>query len=102
MISSPFGCANKLLEDLRLRDMSRIGDFSYLVRFQNESVKRRSGLPSVPLDLCIHALVNVERRDVDPGILQRLPDPTRNIDRARRVAVNAHGVGPHLDHLAGD
>ena len=27
MISSPFGCANTLLEDLRRRDTSRTGDF---------------------------------------------------------------------------
>ena len=84
------------------RDMSLIGDFSHLARFQNGSVRCRSGLPTGPLDLCIHALVHVERRDVDPGILQRLPDPTANLDRARRVAVNAYGIGPHLDHLAGD
>ena len=30
MISSPFGCANKLLEDLTRRDTSRAGDFSHL------------------------------------------------------------------------
>ena len=59
MISSPFGCANTLLEDLRLREMSRIGDSSHLVRFQSESVKRRSGRPTGPLDLCIHALVHL-------------------------------------------
>ena len=30
MISSPFGCANKLLEEFSRRDTSRTGDFSHL------------------------------------------------------------------------
>ena len=99
MIPSPFGCANKLLRELRRRDMSLIGDFSHLARFQNGSVRCRSGLPTGLLDLCIHALGYVERRDVDPGILQCLPDPTSNLDRARRVAVNAHGTSTRHHHL---
>ncbi len=41
--------------------------------------------------------------DVDPGILKACPDPTPGSDRARRVAVNAHGVqcGKILIALAG-
>ena len=102
MISSPFGCANTLLKDLRCRDTSRTGDFSHLARFQNGSVRRRSGRPTGLLDLCIRARLHFERRDVDPGILQCLPDPTANLDGTRRVAVNAHGIGAHLDYFAGD
>ena len=44
----------------------------------------------------------LERRHVDSGVFQCLADPAGDIDRARRVAVNAHGIGAHLDHLARD
>lgn len=44
----------------------------------------------------------LERRHLDAGVFQRLPDTAGDFDRTRRVAVNANGVGSHLDHLAGD
>src|SRR6476620_7934151 len=63
---------------------------------------RRKCIETIQLSLFVRATIDVERRDVDPGGFQRLTHPARDVDGARRIAVNAHGVGAHLDHLAGD
>jgi hypothetical protein len=42
----------------------------------------------------------LERRHVDPRVLQRLPHAAPDFDRTRRVAVDANRVGAHLDDLA--
>src|SRR5664279_1782170 len=47
-------------------------------------------------------LNRLEWRDINPGVLQRLSYPAPDLDRSRRVAVNADGVGAHFYHLAGD
>jgi hypothetical protein len=47
-------------------------------------------------------LVHLERRHLDTAVLQRFPHAAGNLDRAGRVAVNAHGIRAHFDHLSGD
>ena len=43
-----------------------------------------------------------ERRYFNTGVLQRLAHTAGDIDCARRIAVDAYGIGAHLDNLARD